>query len=93
MNCFSILFFLISLGMTYYYTLFITSSAGRGPNFLNEKVCAANQMTFHPLVYETEEELQHFLSFPGSENVTEKFYNIMVVGLVINVMYVAHVLY
>ena len=50
-------------------------------------------MTFHPLVYETEEELQHFLSFPGSHNVTQKFYNMMMAGFIINIIYVMHVIY
>ena len=36
---------------------------GFGKDFLNEKKCAASKMVIHPLLYENDEELQHFLTY------------------------------
>ena len=50
-------------------------------------------MVFHPLIYETDEELQHFLTYQGTVNVTERFESIMYAGYIIYGLAVAQMFY
>ena len=45
--------------------------------------CIANQADFHPFFYENEEQKDHILSYQGTTNVTERFYNAYYYGCIL----------
>ena len=54
---------------------------GKQPNPVLD--CVANAADFHPFLYENEEQLKHILSYQGTTNVTERFYNAYYYGCIL----------
>ena len=58
----------------------------------NEFVCAANQMDFFPLKYDTTDDLDQYLQRPGSINMTDRFDFVVKFGFVSNCIILAYTL-
>lgn len=52
------------------------------------KYCLSNQIDYHPYLYSDQEDMMNFLGKKGSENVTNKFDNVILFGFISNTLFV-----
>jgi len=79
-------YLLLSIIMGIVYGLYAFGSMGTG----GDKICAADPIHYHPLNYKSQQELDTYLSRPGSINVTGRFHTVTFFGFISNCIIVGY---
>lgn len=74
---------IVYIALSYYMLTTFRSSTHLGKQPKPVLDCIANQADFHPFFYENEEQKDHILSYQGTTNVTERFYNAYYYGCIL----------
>ena len=77
----------------FWFSIYALNMWDHGNGFNKPHQCAADAMSFHPLEYETDEELSHYLTYQGTVNVSARFKSIIKTGSILFTVVIVHMLY
>ena len=80
---------LINLGVGTVYALYYFGVLSQN----NGKYCLANELDFHPQIYENQYEMMRYLAQPGHYNVTKMFNFVVLFGFISNFLQIIYKIY